>query len=103
MSVSKEQTEGSYVELAAVYVGLLVLLGLTIVFALVPISPTLALVLALGIAGAKTGLIMWHYMHLKDRPRVVWIFAAAGFMWLMIMFGLTLSDYITRWWILIEP
>lgn len=102
MRISKEETEGTYLELVAVYAGLLVLLGLTIIFAFVPFSPTLALVIALGISAAKAGLIMWHYMHLKYRSHLVWIFAAAAIVWLLIMFGLTLSDYLTRWWILIE-
>jgi cytochrome c oxidase subunit 4 len=97
-----QQHEGSYTELAVVYAALLVLLGLTIVLSFVGLGSTLALVVALGISAAKTGLIMWYFMHLKYRVSLVWLFAVAGMVWLLVLFGLTLSDYVTRWWVLFE-
>lgn len=38
-------------------------------------------------------------MHLKYSSRLTWVFAGAGFFWLFILFGFTLSDYISRDWI----
>jgi hypothetical protein len=35
-------------------------------------------------------------MHLKYGPRLTWVFAAAGFVWLSILLTLTLTDYLTR-------
>lgn len=97
----RQESEGSYTELAVVYAVLMVLLGLTIVFAFLGLGSTVALIVALGISAAKTGLIMWYFMHLKYRVHLVWLFAVAGMVWLLVLFGLTLSDYLTRWWILV--
>jgi cytochrome c oxidase subunit 4 len=38
-------------------------------------------------------------MHLKYSSRLTWVFAAAGFVWLVLMIGLTLADFDTRGWI----
>jgi cytochrome c oxidase subunit 4 len=35
-------------------------------------------------------------MHVRHSRRLTWIFVAAGFIWLLIMIDLTLSDYFTR-------
>jgi cytochrome c oxidase subunit 4 len=35
-------------------------------------------------------------MQVRYNSRVVWIFAGAGFVWLLIMISLTMSDYLTR-------
>ena len=97
-----EETEGSYLEMALVYVALLVLLGATIGFAFAALSPTMSIIVALGIAAMKMLLIMAYYMHLRYRAHLVWIFASAALAWLTILFGLTLTDYLTRHWYLIE-
>jgi cytochrome c oxidase subunit IV len=51
---------------------------------------------ALGIAMLKMLLVILFFMHVKYKPPLTWIFVAAGFIWLLIMFDLTLSDYMTR-------
>ncbi len=48
------------------------------------------------IAGAQMLLSILYFMHVRYHPGLVWIFVAAGFIWLLIMFDLTLSDYMTR-------
>jgi hypothetical protein len=35
-------------------------------------------------------------MHVRYKPPLTWVFAAAGFIWLVIMIDLTLSDYMSR-------
>jgi len=35
-------------------------------------------------------------MHVKFSPRLIWAFALAGLFWLVILFILTMSDYLTR-------
>ncbi len=52
--------------------------------------------LALVIAGVKGTLVVLYFMHVRYNSRLVWVFAAAGFLWLMILFGFTFSDYLTR-------
>ena len=55
--------------------------------------------IALGIAAIKAILVVLFFMHVKyARNKMVWVFAAAGFFWLAILFVLSLSDYLTRAW-----
>src|SRR5436190_10204975 len=51
---------------------------------------------ALTIATVKTLLVMLVFMHVRYKPPLTWVFAAAGFIWLVIMIDLTLSDYMSR-------
>jgi hypothetical protein len=38
-------------------------------------------------------------MHVHSSSPLTWLFVAAGFIWLLIMIDLTLSDYLTRGWV----
>jgi cytochrome c oxidase subunit IV len=51
---------------------------------------------ALTIAITKMMLVMLYFMHVRYSSRLTWLFVAAGFIWLLIMIQLTLSDYLTR-------
>ena len=51
---------------------------------------------ALSIAIAKALLVLLYFMHLRYSSKLVWIIAASGFLWLLILFGLTMSDFVTR-------
>jgi cytochrome c oxidase subunit 4 len=53
-------------------------------------------VVALIIAVMKMLLVILFFMHVRYSPRLTWIFVSAGFIWLLIMIDLTLSDYLTR-------
>src|SRR5690349_1502361 len=84
-----------------VFAALMVLLVLTLVvaaFDLSHINPHLNLLVAMTVAVAKAVLVLVYFMHLKISSQLVRAFAAAGFLWLIIMFGLTMSDYISRMW-----
>src|SRR2546426_9945393 len=54
------------------------------------------IVAAMTIAVAKMLLVLLIFMHVRYSPRLVWVFAAAGFFWLFLMVTLTLGDYLTR-------
>ncbi len=54
------------------------------------------LVAAIAIATTQMLLSISFLMHAKWSPRLTLIFIAAGFIWLMVMLDLTLSDYLTR-------
>jgi cytochrome c oxidase subunit 4 len=43
-------------------------------------------------------LILLIFMEVRYHRKVIWLFAAAGFFWLLILFTLTGSDYLTRAW-----
>jgi cytochrome c oxidase subunit 4 len=51
---------------------------------------------ALTIAIVKSTLVVMYFMHVKYNTKITWIFAGAGFLWLIIMFALTMADYVTR-------
>jgi cytochrome c oxidase subunit 4 len=82
----------------AVYVLLLVGLAATVGAAYVNLGP-LNVVLMLSIAFAKATLVALYFMHVRELPPLNWIAIASGLVWLVILFGLTLSDFETRSWI----
>ena len=52
--------------------------------------------IALTIATLKGLLILLFFMHVRYGSRITWAFSAAGFVWLMIMLSLTMTDYLSR-------
>jgi len=59
----------------------------------------LNVVIALGIAVAKASLVVWFFMGVRYNTPLTRVVVVAGFFWLAIMFGLGMSDYISRPWI----
>ncbi len=56
-------------------------------------------VVMLTIACTKALLVVLYFMHVRWGSRLTWVIAASGFVWLLIMFGFTLGDYLTRGWV----
>ena len=56
-------------------------------------------VLMLGIAVTKALLVVLFFMHVRWSTRLTWVVAASGFFWLLILFGLTMTDYLSRGWV----
>ena len=81
--------------LIVAWLALMVLLGTTLGLAYVPLGQFNWLV-ALGIAILKGLIVLAVFMELREGPSLHWVFAAAGFFWLMILFVLSLTDYLTR-------
>jgi cytochrome c oxidase subunit 4 len=52
----------------------------------------------LGFGVIKATLVVLFFMHVLQSSRLIWVTAAAGLFWLMIMIGLTVQDYLTRQW-----
>jgi cytochrome c oxidase subunit 4 len=59
----------------------------------------LNVVAAMTIAVTKAVLIILYFMHVLYSSRLSWVWVGAGFFWLVIMFALTFSDYLTRGWL----
>ena len=53
-------------------------------------------VVALGIAFTKASLVVLFFMHVKYSGRLVKLIVIASLVWLGIMFGLTIIDYVSR-------
>jgi cytochrome c oxidase subunit 4 len=81
-----------------VWLALLILLGLTYGASYLHWGIWTSFI-SFTIAAIKTALIALFYMHLKKERGMTRIFAIAGIAWLMILFSLTLSDYISRSWL----
>jgi cytochrome c oxidase subunit 4 len=78
-----------------VFLALLVLLGATIAIAFVDLG-WLNPVLAMAIAIVKAILVILFFMHVRESDQVTRVFVVAGFVWLAILVGLALTDYLTR-------
>src|SRR5205809_556849 len=82
-----------------IFVALLLLLGLTVAAAQVPYErwhlAGLGVLIALLIAIAKALLVAMYFMHARWESRATRVFMAAGVIWLAILFGLTLNDYLS--------
>jgi cytochrome c oxidase subunit 4 len=81
-----------------IFLALMVLTALTVWVANYDLKQWNAVV-ALTIAVVKGLLVVLFFMHVRYSSRLTMVFVAAGFVWLIIMVALTLSDYLTRPWI----
>ena len=82
----------------AVFAALMVGTALTVLVAFYDLGP-MNNVLMLGIAMTKALLVILFFMHVRWATRLTWVVAASGFVWLVILFGITMSDYLTRGWV----
>lgn len=78
-----------------IFAALMVLLVITIAAAEFDLG-RLNFPLAAAIATVKAVLIVLYFMHVRYSPPLTWLMAGAGACWLVILFGLTLTDYFTR-------
>jgi cytochrome c oxidase subunit 4 len=51
---------------------------------------------ALAVAVTKALLVILFFMHVKESTRLTKLTVAAGFVWLAILIGITLTDYLSR-------
>ena len=81
-----------------VFLALLVGTALTVGVAFVDLG-AMNNVLMLGIAMTKALLVILFFMHVRWSSRLTWLVVASGFFWLLILFGITMTDYLTRGWV----
>ena len=74
------------------------LLGLTLLTSLLAFMNLgeFSLIVALFIAGMKAALIVGFFMHALYDSKLVHVMVAAGVLWVWIMMGLTLTEYLSR-------
>jgi cytochrome c oxidase subunit 4 len=82
----------------AVFAALIVGTALTVLVAFFDLGPLNNIVMLL-IASVKALLVVLFFMHVRWSTRLTWVVAASGFVWLIILFGLTMTDYLTRGWV----
>lgn len=86
-----------------VFAILTVLFILTLAVAFFDIShltgwPPANIVIALVIAVVKAAVIVLYFMHVKYASKLTQMFAAAGLVWLSLLFIFAFADYFTRGW-----
>jgi cytochrome c oxidase subunit 4 len=89
-----------------VILSLMVLLIITLAAAAVDFSAmapgnaffgALNIIIAMTIAVIKAVLIILYFMHVRYSSKLVWVFAGAAFYWVVILFVLTMTDYMSRY------
>lgn len=48
------------------------------------------------IATLQAAILFILFMRLKGPPSLKWVFAVSGFIWLLFLYGLSMTDYATR-------
>jgi cytochrome c oxidase subunit IV len=81
----------------AIFAILLVCTYLTWQVAFFDLGP-LNTVVALGIAVFKAVLVVLFFMHVRHGARLTWVVILAAVFWLVLLLGVTMSDYLTRGW-----
>ena len=81
-----------------IFATLIVLTGVTVAIARMDLG-ALNTPVALAIAGFKATLVILFFMGVKYNTPLTKVVAASGFLWLIILFGITMGDYLTRTWI----
>ncbi len=80
-----------------VYVILMLLLFATWAISRIQLGPWNN-VAAMTIAIIKATLVFLFFMGVKYSSKLTWVWATAGFLWLLVLFGV-LIDYMSRGWI----
>ena len=80
-----------------IFILLLALLAATVAVTYVDLGAYNAAV-SLTIAFAKMLLVLLFFMHVRYTGRLIWVYILAAFFWLLLLIGLTMSDFISRGW-----
>src|SRR5579863_6552815 len=90
---SRAESISTYV---SILIALLLLTFLTVGLSFFELPQPLHVAAGLTIAAVKASLVILFFMHAIESPRVTWCVIVASVVWLVILFGLTLADYLTR-------
>ena len=80
-----------------IFGSLMVLTTITVLVAFINLG-ALNFPVALSIAILKATLVVLFFMHVKYSSRLTKLICGTAFFFLIVLFGLTLSDYLTRGW-----
>ena len=81
----------------AVFGALMVLTAITVAVAFIHLG-TLNFPVALGIAIFKATLVILFFMHVKYSSQLTKMIIGSGLFFLLVMFSLTMTDYLSRGW-----
>jgi cytochrome c oxidase subunit 4 len=80
-----------------IFGSLMILTGITIAVAFINLG-RLNFPVAISIAIIKATLVILFFMHVKYSSRLTKLIIGAGFFFLLVLFVLTMTDYISRGW-----
>ena len=80
-----------------IFAALMVLTAVTVGVAFIDLG-VLNFPLALAIAVFKATLVVLFFMHVKYSSQLTKLIVSGAFFFLIILFGLTLTDYLSRGW-----
>ena len=86
----------------AIFGSLMVLTAITVGVAFINLGP-FNFPVAISIAIIKATLVILFFMHVKYSSRLTKLVVATGFFFLMVLFTLTLTDYLSRGWLTGPP
>ena len=81
-----------------IFAALMALTAITVAVAFVPLG-ALNFPVAISIAIIKATLVILFFMHVKYSSRLTKLIVATGFFFLLVLFTLTLTDYLSRGWL----
>jgi len=81
-----------------IFAALMIFTAITVAVAFVDLGPLNNIVMLL-IAVVKATLVVLFFMHVRYSTRLIPVVAVGGFLWLLILFGFTMSDYLSRGWL----
>lgn len=81
-----------------VFSALVVLTLTTVRVATIDLGP-INTITALVIAACKATLVILFFMHVRYSKRLIWLVVASGLLWLALLIGLTLTDFLSRSWL----
>jgi len=84
---------GSHVQAYYRVWGALMVFTLLIVFVHFIHLGTFNVVLAMAIAGIKASLVIMIFMHVRYSPPFIGVLVLAGFVWLGLLIGITVTDF----------
>jgi len=84
--------------MVAVWLGLLLLLALTVGLSFLPLGD-LSPLASIGIAAAKAALVVWFFMHLRQDSGIIRLVALAAVIWIAILLTLPWIDFSSRNWL----
>lgn len=82
----------------SVFFSLLILTAITVWVAGVDLGAANTFV-ALAVAITKGSLVVLFFMGVRWNTPLTKTVAISGFLWLLILFGMTMNDYLTRGWL----
>ena len=81
-----------------IFLALMIGTGLTVLVAKFDLGPLNNIVM-LSVACTKALLVILFFMHVRWSSRLTGVIAGSGFFWLLILFSITMADYMSRGWV----